>query len=98
METAYRSSDSPFGIRLGDRLSGVPVHVDISDEPMKRGITTNRNKIVCGGSGSGKSMFMNHMLHSYVQQGAHCIVVDVGHSYEGLCELVGGYYFTGRSI
>lgn len=94
METAYRSSNSPFGIRLGDRLSGVPVHVDISDEPMRRGITTNRNKIVVGGSGSGKSMFMNHLLHSYVQQGAHCIVVDVGHSYEGLCKLLGGYYFT----
>lgn len=94
METAYRSSKSPFGIRLGDRLTGVPVHVDISDEPMQRGITTNRNKIVVGGSGSGKSMFMNHLLHSYVQQGAHCIVVDVGHSYEGLCKLLGGYYFT----
>lgn len=94
METAYRSSNSPFGIRLGDRLTGVPVHVDISDEPMKKGITTNRNKIVIGGSGSGKSMFMNHMLYSYVLQGAHCVVIDVGHSYEGLCQLVGGYYFT----
>jgi conjugation system TraG family ATPase len=94
METAYRSSNSPFGIRLGDRLSGMPVHVDISDEPMRRGITTNRNKIVIGGSGSGKSMFMNHLLHSYVQQGTHCIIVDVGHSYEGLCQLVGGYYYT----
>jgi conjugation system TraG family ATPase len=94
METAYKSSNSSFGIRLGDRLTGVPVHVDISDEPMRRGIITNRNKIVIGGSGSGKSMFMNHLLHSYVQQGAHCIVVDVGHSYEGLCQLVNGYYFT----
>ncbi|AOM80998.1 conjugal transfer protein TraG [Pedobacter steynii] len=93
METAYRSSKSSFGIRLNDRLSGVPIHVDISDEPMGK-ITQNRNKIVVGGSGSGKSMFMNHMLHSYVQQGAHCVVVDVGHSYEGLCELLGGYYFT----
>lgn len=94
METAYRSSKSRFGIRLGDRLTGVPVHVDISDEPMSKGITTNRNKIVIGGSGSGKSMFMNHILHSYLQQGAHCIVVDVGHSYEGLCKLLNGYYFT----
>ncbi len=93
METAYRSSKSPFGIRLGDRLTGMPIHVDISDEPMK-GITTNRNKLAVGGSGSGKSMFMNHLLHSYVQQGAHCLVVDVGHSYSGLCELLGGYYFT----
>ncbi|WP_051691605.1 TraG family conjugative transposon ATPase [Pedobacter borealis] len=94
METAYRSSKSSFGIRLGDRITGVPVHVDISDEPMSKHIITNRNKIVVGGSGSGKSMFMNHMLHSYVQQGAHCVVVDVGHSYEGLCKLLNGYYFT----
>lgn len=93
METAYRSSKSSFGIRLGDRLTGVPVHVDISDEPMGK-LTQNRNKVVVGGSGSGKSMFMNHLLHSYVQQGAHCIVVDVGHSYEGLCQLLDGYYFT----
>lgn len=93
METAYRSSKSPFGIRLGDRLTGVPLHVDISDEPMK-GIITNRNKLTVGGSGSGKSLFMNHLLHSYVLQGAHCVVVDVGHSYSGLCELLDGYYFT----
>ncbi|MBK1439802.1 TraG family conjugative transposon ATPase [Parapedobacter sp. ISTM3] len=94
METAYRSSKSPFGIRLGDRLTGMPVHVDLSDEPLKRGVTTNRNKLVVGASGSGKSLFMNHLLHSYVQQGAHCVVVDVGHSYSGLCELLNGYYFT----
>ncbi|MNU20712.1 AAA-like domain protein [compost metagenome] len=94
LETAYRSSNSSFGIRLGDRLTGVPLHVDISDEPMKKGITTNRNKVVIGSSGSGKSMIMNHLLHSYLQQGAHCVVVDVGHSYSGLCELVDGYYFT----
>ena len=49
-ETNYRSSPSPFGIRLSDRRSGVPVHVDISDEPMRRGITTNRNKFVLGPS------------------------------------------------
>lgn len=94
METAYRSSNSPFGIRLGDRLTGMPVHVDISDEPMTKGITTNRNKLAVGGSGSGKSVFMAHLLHSYVQQGTHCVVVDVGHSYSGLCDLLGGYYFT----
>lgn len=42
-ETNYRSSLSPFGIKMVDRLTGKPVHLDISDEPMKRGITTNRN-------------------------------------------------------
>ena len=57
LETNYRSSVSPCGIRLGDRLSGKPVHVDISDEPMQRGTITNRNKFILGPSGSGKSFF-----------------------------------------
>src|SRR5690606_9760131 len=94
LETGYRSSISPIGIRLGDRLSGKPLHVDISDEPMEMGICTNRNKFILGPSGSGKSFFTNHMVRTYFEQGCHVVLVDVGHSYQGLCELVGGYYFT----
>ncbi len=94
LETNYRSSLSPVGIRLGDRLTGKPVHVDISDEPVKRGICTNRNKFILGPSGSGKSFFTNHMVRSYYEQGTHIVLVDVGHSYKGLCDMVGGYYFT----
>jgi len=94
LETGYRSSISPFGIRLGDRLTGKPVHVDISDEPMATGIITNRNKFILGPSGSGKSFFTNHMERSYYEQNAHIVLVDVGHSYKGLCDMVNGYYFT----
>ncbi|MBF9252135.1 TraG family conjugative transposon ATPase [Pontibacter sp. 172403-2] len=94
LETNYRSSLSPVGIRLGDRLTGKPVHVDISDEPVKLGICTNRNKFILGPSGSGKSFFTNHMVRSYYEQGTHIVLVDVGHSYKGLCDMVGGYYFT----
>lgn len=94
LESNYRSSVSSFGIRLGDRLSGRPVHVDISDEPIAQGITTNRNKFILGPSGSGKSFFTNHMVRSYFEQGSHVVLVDVGHSYKGLCDMVGGYYFT----
>jgi conjugation system TraG family ATPase len=94
LETGYRSSPSPMGLRLGDRLTGKPVHVDISDEPMKQGICTNRNKFVLGPSGSGKSFFTNHMVRSYYEQGTHIVLVDVGHSYKGLCDMVNGYYFT----
>jgi conjugation system TraG family ATPase len=94
LETSYQSSLSPVGIRLGDRLTGRPVHVDISDEPVKKGICTNRNKFILGPSGSGKSFFTNHMVRSYYEQGTHIVLVDVGHSYKGLCDLVNGYYFT----
>ena len=94
LETNYRSSASPIGIRLGDRLTGRPIHVDLSDEPMQRGIITNRNKFILGPSGSGKSFFTNHKVRSYYEQGTHIVLVDVGHSYKGLCDLVKGYYFT----
>ena len=51
IETNYRSSISPVGLRLGDRLTGMPVHFDLSDEPVSRGICTNRNKFILGPSG-----------------------------------------------
>jgi len=100
-ETNYRNSVSPFGIKMADRLSGNPIHLDISDLPMKRGIITNRNKFILGPSGSGKSFFTNHMVRQYYEQGAHVLLVDTGNSYQGLCGLVhsrtkgeDGVYFT----
>ncbi len=89
---------SPFGIKLVDRLSGIPLHLDISDEPIKRGITTNRNKFVLGPSGSGKSFFMNHLIRHYYEQGAHVLLIDTGNSYKGLCELIHRRTRGGRTI
>lgn len=100
-ETNYQNSLSPFGIKLADRLTGKPIHIDISDLPMKKGIITNRNKFILGPSGSGKSFFTNHMVRQYYEQGTHVLLVDTGNSYQGLCELIkgktkgkDGVYFT----
>jgi conjugation system TraG family ATPase len=79
-ETNYQSSLSPFGIKMVDRLTGKPLHLDISDLPMKKGIITNRNKFILGPSGSGKSFFTNHMVRQYYEQGAHIVLVDTGNS------------------
>ena len=87
-ETNYKSSLSPFGIKMVDRVSGRPLHIDISDLPMKKGITTNRNKFILGPSGSGKSFFTNHMVRQYYEQGAHVLLVDTGNSYQGLCRMI----------
>ncbi len=87
-ETNYRSSLSPFGIKMADRISGIPVHLDISDLPMKKGIVQNRNKCIIGPSGSGKSFITNHLMRQYYEQGAHIVLVDTGNSYKGLCELI----------
>ena len=100
-ETNYRSSPSPFGIKMADRISGKPLHVDISDLPMKKGVITNLNKFILGPSGSGKSFFTNHMCRQYYEQGTHIVLVDTGNSYQGLCNLIhrktdgrDGIYFT----
>jgi conjugation system TraG family ATPase len=100
-ETCYKSSLSPFGIKMVDRLTGKPLHLDLSDLPMKHGVITNRNKFILGPSGSGKSFFTNHMVRQYYEQGTHVLLVDTGNSYKGLCELINrrtngedGIYFT----
>lgn len=100
-ETNYADSLSPFGIKMADRINGKPLHLDISDEPMRRGIITNRNKLVIGPSGSGKSFFMNHLVRQYWEQNTHVLLIDIGNSYKGLCELIhqrtngeDGIYYT----
>jgi conjugation system TraG family ATPase len=93
MEGNSETSLTTEGIRLGDRLTGRPLAVDLFDAPMGKHIT-NRSLMLIGPSGSGKSFFTNHLLRSLYAQGAHILVVDVGHSYHGLCSLVDGYYFT----
>lgn len=99
-ETNYRDSLSPFGMKMVDRM-GKPIHVDISDLPMKKGIITNRNKFILGGSGSGKSFFTNHLVRQYYEQNSHILLIDTGNSYWGLCNLIrertggeDGIYFT----
>jgi conjugation system TraG family ATPase len=94
LETNYRTSGSGFGLRLGDRLTGRPVHVDIDDEPRRLGLIANYNMFVLSGSGGGKSFFMNHLVRSYYEQGTHILLIDVGHSYEIQCTLHSGRYFT----
>ncbi len=92
VETNYRSAES--GIRFGDRLTGRPLWVDLFQGPMKAGWITNRNLFCCGGSGGGKSVTLNHLVRSLYDQGAHIVMVDIGGSYKGLCDMVKGYYFT----
>ncbi|KOH45603.1 hypothetical protein NC99_15770 [Sunxiuqinia dokdonensis] len=82
-EGAIRSSDSDFTLYLSNREEGCPVKIDLSDEPMDRHLIHNRNKLVIGGSGSGKSFFTNHLLRQYAEsENCHVVLLDVGRSYE----------------
>jgi len=64
-------------------MEGCPVKIDLSEEPMHQHLIHNRNKIIIGGSGSGKSFFTNHLLRQYVENdNCHVVLLDVGRSYE----------------
>lgn len=93
-ETTRTDNHSDFGMYMCDRYSGIPVYVDLSDLPMKQGVTNNRNKMIIGPSGSGKSFTTNTMVNSYLDYNTHMVIIDVGDSYKRLCELRGGIYLT----
>lgn len=51
---------------------------------------TNKNAVICAESGSGKSFLVNELVMAYLSEGAQVWIIDVGRSYEKLCEVVGG--------
>lgn len=103
-ETNYKSisnAEESWGIKLTDRISGLPIRIDLSEEPYKRGWASAKNKFILGPSGSGKSFFTNVLVAQKYAQGEHVVIVDVGDSYLGLCNLINeqtggkdGIYYT----
>lgn len=93
--------DSGFQIRFTDR-QGIPVKIDLADVPMQTNRISNRNKFVLGPSGSGKSFFMNALIEQYCMYNKSddprwemdVVIIDVGHSYSGLCAYMNGSYIT----
>ncbi len=82
------------GILLCDRKNEAPIRLDLWDEPVKRGHIVNRNRLIFGPSGTGKSFLINHIASQYFEQGHHIVMIDIGNSYKKLCTLVGGQYYT----
>lgn len=85
---------TPAGMVVVDRLQGIPIVADFFKEPMEKGLVTNRNAMIVGPSGSGKSFLTNNLMYYLHEWGSHVIIVDTGNSYKRLCELVGGRYIT----
>ena len=51
---------------------------------------SNMNGVIAAQSGSGKSFLTNEIISSYLSEGAQVWVIDVGRSYEKLCETYDG--------
>lgn len=52
----------------------------------------NKNFLLTGGSGGGKSFFLNYLTNSYMSIGAKIRIIDVGKSYEKLADMFGGQF------
>jgi conjugation system TraG family ATPase len=92
-ERPAASEPTTFPLFFTDR-KGIPLVMDTNDFPLETGRIGNRNKFVLGPSGAGKSFFMNHLIRQYLGHGSEVVLVDTGHSYQGLCDYVGGTYIT----
>lgn len=64
-----------------------------------KGVVSNYNGMVLGGSGSGKSFLMNHLLGTLPQDEFEIICVDAAvgaPSFENVCALRGGEYYSDK--
>lgn len=90
-ETNLRGSNE--GHLYADRL-GCPVTLNL----WKNKYIANKNGIVEGGSGTGKSVFTNTMIDQDYEMGYHVMILDVGHSYFDQCKLKKGVYKDSRNL
>ena len=63
-ESYYESNKD--GILFCDRKNGSPLRLDLWDSPVKRGLIVNRNRLIFGPSGTGKSFLINHIASQYL--------------------------------
>ncbi|AYV24999.1 type IV secretion system protein TraC [Vibrio mediterranei] len=66
-------------------------------DPFRCG-SDNQNIALTGGSGAGKSFFMQSLLKSVYAAGGKCWILDKGSSYKKLTLMLGGTYLDHRSI
>lgn len=86
LEGAYTQCQN--GIVLAD-TKGTPVVVDVIFEPRRREVISNNNWIIIGPSGTGKSVFTNKFVSSYLPQDFFFFIIDIGGSYKTLANLHG---------
>lgn len=80
-------SDSK-GHLFSDRF-GTPVKINLWDYPT----LNNKNRIVIGPSGSGKSFWLNNYILQSYELGRDVMIIDIGGSYRSMIALNGGKYF-----
>lgn len=89
----YLQKDSTYisdlkGHLYSDRF-GNPALINLWDNPA----LNNKNKIVIGPSGSGKSFWLNNYIYQSYALGNDITIIDIGGSYRSMISLNRGKYF-----
>lgn len=92
VDSSYKQTGTGSGVLVCDKKNGNPLRLDLWHDPVKKGLIVNRNRLLFGPSGTGKSFFINHLASQYYDQGHHVVIMDIGNSYRKLCYLVKGQY------
>lgn len=74
--------------KMTDRLRRVPLTLDVQMAAADAGLITNYNIFLNGRTGTGKSFTTNTMLYGMWSHGEHVFIIDIGGSYEQVCNLV----------
>ncbi|HXF47084.1 MAG TPA: type IV secretion system protein TraC [Burkholderiaceae bacterium] len=84
--------DGPNGTRLYPHLLLVGRRGQVMNVDLFANRSGNYNAIVCGTSGSGKSVLLNELVMRTLAMGGLVFVIDSGYSYQKLCAHLGGQF------
>ena len=87
-ETFERSLRKGGVFTICDRIQNRPIILDTKFLAQELGWINNYNVFVIGGSGTGKSFFMNLYARNLYASGEDIFLIDNGDSYEGLCSVI----------
>jgi len=91
-----KGNPSTHGIMLVDRLTNIPAYRDMWFKPYETKLIDNRNALVIGKSGGGKSSTSIELLRQYLELGFLITVIDIGASFELLAKEYDGNYLVYR--
>lgn len=82
--------DVPEGgvLQICDRMRNIPLRTDTQFIAQRLDWINNYNLFVVGGSGTGKSFFMNMYTRNLYHNGEQVFIIDVGHSYQGITQVI----------
>ena len=87
VQSEWKGMGSPVLLFIGRR--GQLQFIDIFSNP-----TGGYSGIISAATGAGKSVFANELTLSYLGVGARVWTIDIGRSYEKLCQFLGGDFIV----